>query len=284
MSEQQEPYITDALEMMGAGYDQPAAVIDPQRTVKALSDKGLIEYQAWGWVKLSAKFIWHILRLKGSKLSTWQVIALSIDADGKCGLSVPQIAKLSGYSTVETRRAIKELDDMGYLSVSRADGKKNIYAPEFTARSGKTPTEKPSKDTPIEKDTPIFHKDKRAADPYLSPIENPTPTYKELKRVKKADKPLTPPEIILYREVVSKYPNKAAYDEVVQAIRKINQRLGRPATSADLLPYFKVWCTKSSNEYNFSVWLLEWAINGKIGGAAPVKNLSQDYTPQEIGT
>jgi hypothetical protein len=148
-----------------------------------LSDVGLIEYQVWGWVKMSAKFIGHIHILKGSKLSTWQVISLSIDDEGRCNLSVPQIAKLSGYSTIETRRAIKELDEMGYLSVSKASGKKNSYAPEFTARSGRNPTEKPSKDTPIEKDTPIFNKGKNTFDPYLLSIENPVSTYKELKEL-----------------------------------------------------------------------------------------------------
>ena len=59
MSEEKQEYIsTDALEMIGAGYDQqPAAIIDPPRTVKALNESGLFEYQAWGWVKISAKFI-----------------------------------------------------------------------------------------------------------------------------------------------------------------------------------------------------------------------------------
>jgi len=45
MTEQQPEYITDAMEMMGAGYDQPAAVIDPPRTVKALRDSGLADYK-----------------------------------------------------------------------------------------------------------------------------------------------------------------------------------------------------------------------------------------------
>jgi hypothetical protein len=272
--------VAEAVEMLGAGYEQPAAIIDQPCTVKALSDKGLIEYKAWGWVKKSAKFIYHIGVLKGSKISTWDVISLSINENGECDLSAPEIAKLTKYSVSETRQAIKELDEMGYLSVTRLSGKRSVYKPIFTARGAKKPVEiNPSSDY-----TPLVCKVKHATDPSSLSIENSAPTYKELKRVKKADKPLSPAEIILYREVVSKYPNKAAYDDVVQAIQKINQRLGRPAEAADLLPYFKVWCTKSGNEYNFSVWLLEWAVVGRIGGVAGVKNIMQDYTPQEIGT
>ncbi len=69
---------------MGAGYnEQPAVIIDPPRTVKALRDKGLIEYQVWGWVKKSAKFVAHIKILKGAKLAIWDTISLTIDESGK---------------------------------------------------------------------------------------------------------------------------------------------------------------------------------------------------------
>lgn len=245
-------------------YEQPAAIIDPPRTIKALSDAGLIEYKAWGWVKMSAKFIGHIQRLKGSKLSTWQVISLSIDADGKCGLSVPQIARLSGYSTVETRRAIQELDDMGYLSVDRTSGKKSIYAPEFTARSGKNPTEKPSKDTPIEKETPIFSTVERAADPYLSSIENPVPTYKELKRVNAKAKQNSniPTEVKAFREVTARYPHRANYGDVAKIIQSVAARLGRECTAEDLQPFFSAWTARGFNPTNIN-WL-SWAVTGNI--------------------
>jgi hypothetical protein len=74
----------------------------------------------------------------------------------------------------------------------------------------------------------------------------------------------TPPEIKLYHEVVGKYPKKAVYEEVVKAIQSISARLLRPCVAGDLSPYFKAWMTKSNNEYNFSVWLLLWAVQGKI--------------------
>jgi len=182
MTEQQPEYITDAMEMMGAGYDQPAAVIDPPRTVKALRDSGLADYKVWGWVKKSAKFISHIKILKGSKLAIWDVISLSIGEDGSCRLSAPEIADLTGYSVSEVRQSIGELDEMGYLSVIRTNGKRNIYKPEFAARGANNPTDNPSK-----KITPPVVKVERADDPSSPSIENPYPTYKELKELKGAN-------------------------------------------------------------------------------------------------
>lgn len=93
-------------------------------------------------------------------------------------------------------------------------------------------------------------------------------------RIKKnnADKPLTPPEILLYRQVTKKYPKSAVYGEVVSAIQKVSARLCRPCEASDLEPYFKQWLTKSANEYNFSVWLLEWAVNG---------NSAQTFQPKQ---
>lgn len=174
MSEEQADYSTQ--------NEQPAAIIESPRKVKALQDNGLTEYKVWGWVKMSANFIKHIRLLKGAKLSVWNVIALSIDESGFCNLSVPVIASLTDYSQSEVRQTIKELDDMGYLSVTRSDGKKNVYDPEFVARSSNTPTIEPKSD-PSRKTTPQVGKGKRADDPSSPSEEISVPTYKELKEL-----------------------------------------------------------------------------------------------------
>ena len=173
MSEEQADYST-----------QPAAIIESPRKVKALQDNGLTEYKVWGWVKMSANFIKHIRILKGAKLSVWNVIALSIDESGFCNLSVPVIASLTDYSQSEVRQTIRELDEMGYLSVTRADGKKNVYDPEFVARSSNSPTDYPTRKTtpPVDK-TPPVGKGKRADDPSSPSEEISVPTYKELKEL-----------------------------------------------------------------------------------------------------
>lgn len=120
--------------------DQPAAVIDPPRTVRALSEKGLVNYQAWGWVKMSAKFIAHIRKLKGAKLGVWQVIALSIDETGKCRKTIKEICELTDYSHTEVINSIRELQELGYLTVQK-DPKGNIYDPEFVARGELSPSD-----------------------------------------------------------------------------------------------------------------------------------------------
>lgn len=166
--------------MMGTGYDdQPAAIIDPPRNIKALRENGLMDYNVWGWVKKSAKFIHHIGVLKGSKISTWDVIALSINEDGECNLSAPEIAKLTRYSVSETRQAIKELDEMGYLSVQRNSGKRSIFKPLYAARGANNPIET----DPSSYSTPLVSKDKRADDPSSPSIENALPSIKRVKRV-----------------------------------------------------------------------------------------------------
>lgn len=133
-------FVTESVEMLQMGTDQPAAVIDPPRTLKALRDSGLIEYRAWGWVKMSAKFIAHLKNLKGAKLAIWQCIALSIDDDGTCKTTIKQIGELTGYSHTEVIDSLKELEEMGYLAIDR-EGRGNIYQPVFVARGGNNPKE-----------------------------------------------------------------------------------------------------------------------------------------------
>lgn len=186
MSEPEPTYETetaDALEMLGKGYDsQPAAIIESPRKAMALSDAGLTDYQVWGWVKISAKFIAHIKRLKGAKLAIWQTIALSIDADGECKLSANEIAEITGYSRSEVLESQKELDEMGYLTVSKKSGKRNIYKPEFAARSSNSPTTEPKNDQSRKTTGPVLPLES-AAD-QSSPSEvNSIPSYKELKEL-----------------------------------------------------------------------------------------------------
>jgi hypothetical protein len=175
MSEDQKEYIADAVEMMGAGYEeQPAAIIDQPRTVKALRDTGLYEYKAWGWVKLSAKFIAHLRHLKGAKLAIWQCIALSIDETGTCKMTLKDIGALTDYSHTEVIESIKELETAGYLTVNK-DGKTNIYQPVFVARGENKPQE-----TLVKKldSTPAYQYESSPS------LENPVPSIKRVKRVK----------------------------------------------------------------------------------------------------
>ena len=174
MTEQQGDYITDANEILGAGYnDQPAAIIDNPRTVKALRDTGLFEYRAWGWVKLSAKFIAHLRHLKGAKLAIWQCIALSIDETGVCKMSYKDIGALTDYSHTEVIESVKELEAAGYLTINK-DGKTNIYQPVFVARGENKPKETLGKKLDS---TPAYLNESSPA------IVNSVPSIKELKEL-----------------------------------------------------------------------------------------------------
>lgn len=179
MSEPKPEYITDAAEMIGNGYeDQHAAVINPPQKLKALSDNGLVEYQAWGWVKTSAKFISHIKKLKGAKLAIWMCIALSIDENGKCKRTIKELCELTGYSHTEVISSLQELGGSGYLSINK-DEKTNIYTPEFVARGGNIPSEglvQKLESTGVES-TPVYQYES-------STLEgNPVSTFNRVKRV-----------------------------------------------------------------------------------------------------
>lgn len=149
MSEDQAEYITDALEMMGAGYDK-AAIIERPRKTHAIGDAGLEEYQLFGWVKMSAKFCAHIKKLRGAKLSIWLCLSLNIDEDGECRLTQKELCAMTGYSHTEVIDSVTELNEMGFLSVDRS-GKKNLYKPVFVAKGkGKNPLVKKLDSTPAD--------------------------------------------------------------------------------------------------------------------------------------
>lgn len=140
MSEEQADYISEANDMLGKGYEQPAAIIDPPRTVTALRENGLSDYKVWGWVKTSAKFRSHIKILRGAKHDIWHYLALGVDENGTCKETIKQICEGTGYSHTEVINTLRELDEMGYLSVTK-NSKGNIYTPEFVARGENKPTE-----------------------------------------------------------------------------------------------------------------------------------------------
>lgn len=155
--------------------DQPAAIIDPPRNVKALRDKGLVEYKAWGWVKTSAQFRYHIKILRGAKHDIWHYLALGVDEYGKCKETIKDICEGTGYSHTEVINSLRELDELGYLSVQK-DARGNTYTPEFVARGrDNNPTDKSV--VKIVDSTPVYQVDSTPS------LENADPSIKRVKRV-----------------------------------------------------------------------------------------------------
>jgi hypothetical protein len=252
MSKDQAGYVTEAIEMLGKGYDK-AAIIERPRKTHAIGDTGLEEYQLYGWVKMSAKFCAHIKRLRGAKLAIWLCLALNIDENGECKLSQKELSDITGYSHTEVIDSVKELDEMGFLSVDRS-GKKNLYTPVFVARGkGNTPSVKKLDSTPADSN--------ESSPSYKNSI--PTSIKKELRIKDIAAKTPTPPEVKLYREVVGKYPNRVNYSSVEMIIQSVSKRLGRDAVKDDLLPYFTEWTARGYNPANLSGWT-SWAVTGAI--------------------
>lgn len=89
---------------------------------------------------------------------------------------------------------------------------------------------------------------------------------KELKKekIKPAPKakPTTPPEVVIFREVTSRYPNKVNYPDIVSIIESVSVRLQRPCTADDLLPFFAAWTARGFNPANIN-WT-SWAVTGII--------------------
>lgn len=172
MSEEKTQYNTDALDLLRG--EQPAAIIDPPRIVRALQDDGLADYTVWGWVKTSAKFRAHIKKLRGAKHDIWHYLALGVDENGKCQETIKQICEGTGYSHTEVINTLRELDEMGYLSVQK-DRKGNVYTPEFVARGDRKPTESAVKKV---ESTPVYQVES------TPPIEKSPPIPLRVKRVK----------------------------------------------------------------------------------------------------
>jgi hypothetical protein len=146
MTEKQPEYttesdVTDALEMLGKGYE-PAVIIERPRKAHGINSGGLEEFQLAGWVKMSAKFCTQIKRLRGAKLAIWLCLALVIDEEGRCSLTQKELTALTGYSHTEVIDSVGELGEMGLLSVDRS-GKRNLYQPAYVAKGkGNNPTVK----------------------------------------------------------------------------------------------------------------------------------------------
>ena len=227
MSQDQVDYISDAMEMMGAGYDQPAAVIDPPRTVNALRENGIVDYKVWGWVKTSSKFRAHIKVLRGAKHAIWHWLALSVDETGKCKETIKSICEGTGYSHTEVIDSLKELDAMGYLSIQR-DTKGNVYNPQFVARGGNVPSEVTVKKL---ESTPAYQDES-------SPSEvKSVPSYNRVKRVKGAN--------ALSKDEIQQVNDKVDY--ILASNQPENAWAGRELIRADLLQYAD-WYHKATGQ------------------------------------
>lgn len=102
------------------------------------------------------------------------------------------------------------------------------------------------------------------------------------KLASKQKRKLTPaPERVnLYRSVTHKFPNKIIYDEVDKKIAQVESRLGRSATTTDLVQFYKSWVSRGYNPG--AITWIDWAISGIIPQYQSKKENLSNGTNQDV--
>lgn len=152
--EEKAEYITkeeleEGLAMFGKGYeDQPSVVVEPPRRRIERRGKQMMEVEEAAFVKFSTAFKSELADLDVYALKVFIYIGLSINFEtGTAFPGVRKIAKDTRMNKDTVAKAIEELEEKGFLQVSRRDGASNVYKPECyfaigeTVPSGRTPHE-----------------------------------------------------------------------------------------------------------------------------------------------
>lgn len=96
----------------------------------------------------------------------------------------------------------------------------------------------------------------------LSTLSNKKKTSNIKEGASATPKPPTPPEVTIFREVTSRYPNKVNYPDIEKILQSVSVRLLRPCTAEDLRPFFAAWTARGFNPLNIA-WM-GWAVTGII--------------------
>jgi hypothetical protein len=71
------------------------------------------------------------------------------------------------------------------------------------------------------------------------------------------------PEVVLFREVTGRWPNRANFQDVVAAVGLVADRLGQDVKVENLQPYYSAWTAMGFKPTNLA-WLTDWAVSGVI--------------------
>jgi hypothetical protein len=213
------------------------------------------------------------------KESTAKIVLLAIadSADDFGENSWQSFETIASKSSIERRsviRVTRALIENNYLKTAGITkyGTNNFsinlnllgYPPVKRAKAGR----------PKASDSDAFTSDSIAEtsdpDAFTSDSQSPYPslTPPDPSSIKEGAKPKQPkassiPELVIFKDVVKHYPKPFQRESVIDAIQKVNARLGRVAALEDLAPWFKEWGEVSGNDWSLK-WLTEWAVNGKI--------------------
>ena len=238
MSEDKPQYLTDTLEMMG--------IIEPRKIVTEVS----------GFIPVFEAVLHHYKDYMTAIVfgRMWQYCGMT---DGVCKASLERIGKDLEISSVTVMRHAEKLVNDGYLIDTTPtrrnapheyiDGRKVEMKSRFTAGISE------SNATVIKSNTTVIKSQL---------IKQDNTKIKQEKIKTCAEKPATPNEVKIYREVTGKYPNRATYPNVLKILESVSARLGRPCTSDDLRPFYAEWTFRGFNPINMN-WT-SWAVTGII--------------------
>lgn len=129
--EDQPNYVTDAMSMLGSGYENPAIEIEAPRTVTERRDGKLVEADRPAFVKIYTNFKGELKNIDPDALKVWLFIALSVNRySGEAHPGLRAISEGVGLAVNTVRAAVGRLDaEYRLLQVQKEDGKSNKYYP-----------------------------------------------------------------------------------------------------------------------------------------------------------
>jgi len=160
----------------------------------------------------------------------------------------------------------RKLDELGYISCLQKQYTQDIVIKNWTnprEYNGQVYNEKQgSSETSPEGYTQGYTQGNRKdVTPTLdSNNQRINSATQEKQKKQPKEKTAVHPNIKLFREVVSRYPAKVNYDDVIASVARLSERLGREVVKDDLLPFYKRWCGLGYNPFSLS-WM-EWAEAG----------------------
>ena len=236
--EEQADYITDALEMIG--------ITEPKKIITEIS----------GWIPIFEVVLRHykdhMTALVFGRM--WQYCGME---DNVCRASLARIGKDLEISTATVMRHAEKLVNDGYL----IDKTPNLRNKPHTYMDGRKVEMKSSLNASVsQRNTTISERNTTVSESQLIKQDNTKIKQEKIKTC--AEKPATPNEVKIYREVTGKYPNRATYPNVLKILESVSARLGRPCTSDDLRPFYAEWTFRGFNPINMN-WT-SWAVTGII--------------------
>lgn len=141
MTEPKPEYLTDALEMIGAGYE-PAVEIEQGHTVIHRRNGKMESIDKPAFVKISTAFKKELSEISGDALKVWLFICLSINrGTGKANPGLRTIAAAVSLSVNTIQKCLEELENLELLVVDRQSRKYNLYeSPEYVSANRSEPT------------------------------------------------------------------------------------------------------------------------------------------------